>query len=267
MRRALFADSIDSSEKVREKLREKVLKEIPVLPVTNPVISSQSENPPIPWSVPKSEARLIAAAQEKEKERIERRKIFHRNCVPVEKLAVMRNQVGKKWDEYIVENSSETRTISDPLEFSPDDPTRGDEGIVSPVEKKSEEIDQLYKPNRSGKITEDIVEPPYQRVPHRSERNAKLTVEKPRALEKGTAEGQSDIKELEKLIQDTHDLLEQEGFSYHETNNSEQLSEDLVAELEREIDELTKSIDLRKPPRKHLQLENELDKLIKENNF
>ena len=266
MRRALFADSIDSSEKVREKLREKVLNEIPVLPVTNPVISSQSENPPIPWSVPKSEVRLIAAAHEKEKERIERRKNFHRNCIPVEKLALMRNQVGKKWDGHIVQNSSETKTISDGFEFSTDDPTRGDEGIVDPVEKKPKEIDQVYKPLRSGK-KEEKIDKPFQLTPHRSERKSEPIVDPTNALEKRTAGGQSDIKELEKLIQDTHDLLEQEGFSYHETNNSEQLSEDLVAELEREIDELTKSIDLRKPPRKHLQLENELDKLIKENNF
>ena len=69
-------------------------------------------------------------------------------------------------------------------------------------------------------------------------------------------------RELEKLIQDTHELLEQEGLVNQVVGGpTGELSEDLVAELERDIEELVRRAG-RQPVHQLDQLETELGDLI-----
>ena len=237
VRRALFADSVENSDKVRSKLRQHIMRsgndEIFPLPVTNPGNSNKTttgrEN--IPWSVPKGEARLAVAAQEAAKQRIERRRHFHRNCVDVSPVKSFFSKPSIQKVEEIVQQHE--------LEEMQDSPP-----VVRVAYYQKEKVAKVANFQKT-KISERTVE-----------RSAPVILSP-----------QRDIKELEKLIMDTHELLEQEGFrDLLDDEKQPLLPEDLVADLEREIEQLTRSIDLRKPPRKAREPE-ELEKLIQEHQF
>ena len=236
VRRALFADSVENSDKVRSKLRQHIMRsgndEIFPLPVTNPGNSNKTttgrEN--IPWSVPKGEARLAVAAQEAAKQRIERRRHFHRNCVDVSPVKSFSKPSIQKVEEIVQQHELEEMQDSPP--------------VVRVAYSQKEKVDKEANFFQEKKISERTVE-----------RSAPVILSP-----------QRDIKELEKLIMDTHELLEQEGFKdLLDDEKQPLLPEDLVADLEREIEQLTRSIDLRKP-RKAIEPQ-ELEKLIQEHQF
>jgi len=236
VRRALFADSVENSDKVRSKLRQHIMRsgndEIFPLPVTNPGNSNKTttgrEN--IPWSVPKGEARLAVAAQEAAKQRIERRRHFHRNCVDVSPVKSFSKPSIQKVEEIVQQHELEEMQDSPP--------------VVRVAYSQKEKVDKEANFFQEKKISERTVE-----------RSAPVILSP-----------QRDIKELEKLIMDTHELLEQEGFKdLLDDEKQPLLPEDLVADLEREIEQLTRSIDLRKP--RKTREPQELEKLIQEHQF
>lgn len=239
VRRALFVDSLENTERIHQRLRETILRknnqsnELPVLPVTNPVICNNGECREEAWSVPKGEARLAVASREAADLRIEKRKNFHRNCVP---------------------SPPEKCRVKPP---TPNRPVHSENRMI----RRPTFPDISKDPPDSKLVAEYVVR----------EREAQTEVRK-LDREKGDAvviSRPNDIKELEQLILDTHEFLEQEGFKASESPKAT-MTDDLVAELEREIDQLTKSIDLRQKNERLAatsrakQLEEELEKLINE---
>jgi hypothetical protein len=84
-RRAILADSIMNAERINKIVSASVMgkeeRELPCLPATNPRETGTTRKPEPPSSLLRAEAKIALTLEQQARERLERRKFFHRNCV------------------------------------------------------------------------------------------------------------------------------------------------------------------------------------------
>lgn len=249
VRRTLFADAVSNTRKVEEKIRAAVVgkqggpQELPVLPVSSPSVARSNQL--ISSVNAREEAKLtggLSSAQLEAKMRFEKRKTFHRNCIPheVQKEHIPPNKVPAVKEFTDIPMSPTTMNV-------PRDLPIAREGGRSPVQvnRHSRAVSPMKQFVSVGVSPMRNSRAPMHASPVRVERMP------PAAIEKG-------IAGLEQLIQDTHQLLQQEGLVDH----GDVLPQDLVEELERDIDALAKKPSGIRSSKNLQELETELEDLI-----
>ena len=207
-RRALFADSVKNADKVERILDDTVkvrrAAEIPPLPVTNasPEYVSRKRLPPP--SILKAESKIAVAIQQEARNRLERRKINHRNCIPHEE------RPARRVEPELVPMCGPYKESS-PRYFETESPRMYLEGTAH---ERSE---------TSQSVIEDAQTEP-----------AKIVVISP-------------TTELEKLIAETEELLDREGKIASTIHDQDFKDDDLLAEIERDINELSQKLGLPRP--------------------
>lgn len=248
VRRTLFADAVSNTRKVEDQIRAAVVaklggpQDLPVLPVSSPSVAGSSQGSSSVNA--REEAKLtggLSSAQLEAKKRFEKRKTFHRNCIPHEK----RNE---QFPHNKVPAVKEfTDLPMSPTVSVPRDLPVAREGGTSPVQvnRHSRAVSPMKQFVSVGVSPMRHSRAPMHELPVRVERVP------PAAIEKG-------IAGLEQLIQDTHQLLQQEGLVDH----GDVLPQDLVEEIERDIDALTKKPAGIRSSKNLQELETELEDLI-----
>jgi hypothetical protein len=273
-RRALFADPILNVKKTASALAQRIISkkenEIPVLPVTSVPSRSCCHKREVPSSLLRADARIAKTIEEQARDRLERRKHFHRSCVHEDsqrkgKVGILARRnfespVLKKesvngssfarsstpWrevslveriqsPEHVVPNRlvSDTRGNKDSLEDKPVQQTN----IPVPVsQNEKSKMISLPQTNPDTVVRNDYEEVMIEKnytIPNPL--SPKSVLPKPPSFKAHSIPNLT----LEELIAETQQLLDIEGGT---VNDQSWADEDIVAEIERDIENLSRDI-------------------------